>query len=390
MADETKPSIEIPMMNKLIDYSGILHIHTRFSDGTGTVDEVIQAAQRAHVDFMVISDHNNIKARQAGAEGWHDSKGKNQPVSDPSDFPKSSTLVIVGEEYTRKSGHFLSLNIQSNGFPKKHLESYLEFIHQQGGLTFICHPHFGARYQFLIGDSSWKRWDILDQYIGRSRKSTESEVSLWPAGIELWSYLGDWAEDLHWFNFRKHINNPDYYIQGPDARTLETWDRLCQSHPLVAIGGLDAHALSILPFRTGIILPYFESFLTIRTHILANPFIGEWKTDSQKVFDSLQKGHCYISYDLLHPPKGFMFSITDEDEEILGIMGDTIPFRKGMTLKIEFPHPEAEIRLIRDGELLKETVGDYLAYPPEKAGVYRVELTLNNRAWLFSNPLYLR
>jgi hypothetical protein len=378
------------MINKLNDYAGVLHIHTSFSDGSGTVREVIDAGCRAKVDFMVISDHNTLKARQAGAEGWYNGNGESADTGASSGTNPSSTLVIVGEEYTRRAGHFLSLNIQSNGHSKKNLESYLKFIHQQGGITFICHPHFGAKPQFLIPDTSWKRWDILEKYIGKPRKSSESDITLWPAGIELWSHLGDWAEDLHWFNFRKHIKHPGEFIEGPDAKTLETWDRLCQSHPLVAIGGLDAHAKSLFPFKRGVILPYYESFKTLRTHIFSEPFSGNSEADSSNVFDALKQGHAYISYDLLASAKGFKYYIADEDEEILGIMGDTLPFRKGMTLKIESPVSEAEIRLIRDGEVIKKETGDYLAYPPEKAGVYRVELTLNKKAWVFSNPLYLR
>ena len=38
---------------------GVMHVHTRRSDGTGTLDEVAAAAQRAGLTFVIITDHGD-------------------------------------------------------------------------------------------------------------------------------------------------------------------------------------------------------------------------------------------------------------------------------------------------------------------------------------------
>ena len=70
-------------MRELSTYKGAVHIHTRYSDGSGGMGEIIEAAQRAGLDFIVISDHNKLDAKYDGWEGWHD-----------------GVLVIAGAEVT--------------------------------------------------------------------------------------------------------------------------------------------------------------------------------------------------------------------------------------------------------------------------------------------------
>src|SRR3954447_1247970 len=66
---------------QLVDLACVVHLHSTFSDGTGTVPQIIDAGQRAGVDVVMLTDHNT----RAGAsfEGWH-----------------GSVLLLVGEEDT--------------------------------------------------------------------------------------------------------------------------------------------------------------------------------------------------------------------------------------------------------------------------------------------------
>ena len=53
--------------------SGAIHVHTTYSDGSGTVPEVAAAAQEAGLAFVILSDHDTLKALE---EGWApDSEG---------------------------------------------------------------------------------------------------------------------------------------------------------------------------------------------------------------------------------------------------------------------------------------------------------------------------
>ncbi len=58
----------------------MLHIHTRASDGSGTVADVMTAAEKAHLSFVAITDHN-VAMTQSDLD------------EDPPDLP-----IISGEE----------------------------------------------------------------------------------------------------------------------------------------------------------------------------------------------------------------------------------------------------------------------------------------------------
>ena len=47
--------------------------------------EIIDAAQMAGLDFLILTDHNTLQAREEGWEGWHD-----------------DLLVVVGQEITNR------------------------------------------------------------------------------------------------------------------------------------------------------------------------------------------------------------------------------------------------------------------------------------------------
>jgi predicted metal-dependent phosphoesterase TrpH len=77
-------------------YRGALHIHTSYSDGTGSIAEIVAAAKKAGLSWIIITDHNNLDGLKNNQEGWHD-----------------DIAVIIGEEISPdKSNHYLALNIK--------------------------------------------------------------------------------------------------------------------------------------------------------------------------------------------------------------------------------------------------------------------------------------
>ena len=99
-------------MNKYQIYTGVIHIHTKCSDGSGDLDEIIASAQSSGLEYIIITDHNTICYYNQGKERWYD-----------------NLLVLVGEDVTHKKGHCLALNITrsvaiNNGNPLKYLRTY--------------------------------------------------------------------------------------------------------------------------------------------------------------------------------------------------------------------------------------------------------------------------
>ena len=63
-----------------------------------------------------------------------------------------------------------------------------------------------------------------------------------------------------------------------------------------------------------------------------------------------------------------------------------------VTLQGKLPF-KAEIKLIKDGECIKEVHGDTIAHITNDSGVFRIEAYKRYlgklRGWIFSNPIYI-
>ena len=64
----------------VVDVSCVLHLHTTYSDGTATVEEIIAAAAAAGVDLVLLTDHDSLGARRDVWEGRH---GGDRPLGMP-------------------------------------------------------------------------------------------------------------------------------------------------------------------------------------------------------------------------------------------------------------------------------------------------------------------
>ncbi|WIG59781.1 MAG: putative metal-dependent phosphoesterase (PHP family) [Ktedonobacterales bacterium] len=104
-----------------------VHMHTNYSDGTGSVEEVLDFAQRfTRLDVLAITDHDTIegalRARDLAAQRGYRFE------------------VIVGEEISTREGHLLALFLQTPVAPDQSIERSIEQVHAQGGLAIVAHP----------------------------------------------------------------------------------------------------------------------------------------------------------------------------------------------------------------------------------------------------------
>jgi len=275
----------------LHDLACVVHLHSTWSDGTGTVPQIVSAGQRAGVDVVMLTDHNT----RAGAalEGWH-----------------GSVLLLVGEEVTPgESDHTLVFD----------------------GLSFAAHP-------FSRGSQRFARFGSGMPHTGLASPGL--------TGIELWSFVTDTAERIR--SVREGLlfaAAPLRVLDHPPALNLLEWDRMCASRRVVAIGGLDAHQIGIrvrgrVPLR---LMGYARSFRQLRTHVLCTSLpSGSLERDRASVYEAMHEGRCYIAVDALAPARGFSFWASDGT-----VMGGESAF-DGQTLFASVPRP-AQLRLIRDG-----------------------------------------
>jgi len=345
-----------------------LHMHTTYSDGSGSHKELGGIALETGVDVLIVTDHNVLVE---GLDAYYRKKGKKalvlvcEEIHDQDREPQKNHLLVFG------AGRELSTLADDP-------QSLIEAVRKAGGISFIAHPGDRALPAFNETDISWVNWDVTG-YTG---------IELWNGFSELKSVArGKW-DAVAYALF------PAFIPHGPLPETLRRWDKLtAQGRQVVAIGGSDAHAqhLSMGPLHR-VIFPYAYHFSTINTHTLVpSPLSGDLAKDRQMVFDALTNGHCYVGYDLPAATRGFRFSA--QGKEINAIMGDEITSSTPVTLQAKLPSP-AKMQLLKNGKVIKSTVDEMLTYITDGPGVYRIEAYKHflgkMRGWVFSNPIYVR
>jgi hypothetical protein len=346
-----------------------LHMHTTYSDGSGTHQDIADAAIEAGLDAVIVTDHNILVLDEEGYYTNEDDK----------------VLVLVGEEIhdtQRKphKNHLLAIGIKKElAGEAEDPQKLIKAVKRSGGLSFLAHPTDPAAPLFNQGDFSWVDWDIKGF-----------------TGLELWNGFSEFKTLLQsksaaiWYAYQ-----PKRIARGPLTPTLEIWDKLTsEGQKVVVVGGSDAHAMSgsLGPFKRTV-FPYLYHFQTINTHLLLpEPLIGDLQRDKELIYEALGSGHAFVGYDLPASTKGFRFSATGKSTRV--VMGDEIDLNGGITLQITLPKI-AECILIKDGLRIKTWNNRQgCSYSVREPGVYRVEAYLFykglKRGWIFSNPIYVR
>jgi hypothetical protein len=346
------------------EYVGNLHIHSKYSDGTATVEEIAAAAQRADLDFIGLNDHFNLKGLREGKEGWHD-----------------GVAVLIGCELNEKYNHYLAYNITDDiRSDTADPQRVIDATRKQGGIGFIAHPfetgsplHDGG-HAFI-----WNRWDA-DGY----------------DGIDIWNFSSVWKS-----NARNLLTGFYYYYNiraanlDPMDETLAKWDELTQTRKVVAIGGSDNHGLKVkllLGLARGTLFDYEYAFRAVNTHVLLR---GEMPADfeaaKQAIYGALREGRCFVACSLFADPRGFRF----EAETNNGVVppGGQALLKDSPILVVRSP-ARGLIRFIHRGRAVRSETGREAALRIADPGPHRVEVRLprafgKTRAWIFSNPIYV-
>jgi hypothetical protein len=326
----------------------VAHVHSTHSDGSGTVAQIARAAKRAGIDVVLLTDHDTLEAKRRGEERWYD-----------------DVLVLVGEEVSPTDrDHFLAFGIDKEINRRMSGPDICRAVEAAGGFGFGAHPFSRGSERFKRPGIAFGQRDCL-------------------SGVELWSFLNDTGERARGIrDLARMIFTPQRAIGGPPEDNLREWDQLCQARRVVAIGGLDAHQFGIrvaghVPIR---LMGYARTFKQLHTHVLVGqPLTRDLEADRARVYEALREGRCYIANDQVADARGFEFTY----------MGQEIALASGLELRIRTSR-RAQVRLLRDGECVAATESDELTYPVELHGVYRAEVVLERRPWIFSNPVYVR
>jgi hypothetical protein len=344
------------------EYVGCLHIHSRYSDGSGTVPEIARFAKVAALDFIILNDHNYMTdSLHLDEEGFYE-----------------NLLVLLGLELGKRYHHYLAFDLKEMiSGQSSSPQEIIDCVNGQGGFGFLAHPfEKGMPFKEKSIAYTWNDLSVTDY-----------------AGICIWNFSSRWKERVKTaFHGLFFLLFKSQMLKGPSQKTLSFWDELCQKKRVAAIGGSDAHA-SVFKWGAFRFRPLSYAFLlnSITVHVLLYGKLSEDFSEAKEdIYLALKAGRLFIAHENLAPARGFRFYYTSEDDAYL-TMGEERPFQPGH-LTIETPL-HGEIRLFRNGALQKKWRGKTASYRIEEGGVYRVEVYRYRsffgwRPWIFSNPIY--
>jgi hypothetical protein len=350
-----RPIAGSPPADGLTRLAGVVHVHTTASDGEGTPEEVIAAAQRAGLDFLAITDHNNLDTKRV--EGYH-----------------GRLLVVVGAELSTTAGHVVALGIPDPVFRfSGDAADVLDDVATLGGYAFAAHPDHPRP------DFRWTGWGLTG-----------------PWGVEVWNAdsqgrAGGWPTVVG--SALRYPFNARYALLRslhPPTETLRRWDELLARRDAAALGGADAHGGVRLRGRW-LRAPSYEALFGLgQNHVLLPAALsGRAGDDTAAVVRALGSGRSYVALDALADSRGFFFRAADGLRQWQ--MGETAPPAASLRLSAGGALPvRTRLTLLRNGAPVATAEGA-LEAAASTPGVYRVEARLAGweTPWIVSNPIYV-
>ena len=135
---------------------------------------------------------------------------------------------------------------------------------------------------------------------------------------------------------------------------------------------------------------YDHSLRYVNTHIMAE------ELSESSLLAALNRGRAYIAFDAIADARGFEFALVSKSSgELRGILGDEVDLDlvDEPALRAVSPYP-VRFTLLRDGDLIYQSVGRNFEFELSAGGNYRLEAELNILGdyvpFIYTNPIRLR
>lgn len=353
---------------------GILHIHSRTSDGRSGADEIASAAARAGLAFIVLTDHGNA-TREPEPPAY-----------------RSGVLCIDAVEISTTGGHYVALNLGRAPYPLGgEPRDVVDDVRRLGGFGIAAHPDSPK------SELAWRDWDAPIDGLEILNPDTSWRVHVltpgWRSKLRLIPALGAYP-------FRAAETIGSLLTDSPEARAR--WTTLNASRRIVGTAGIDAHAKlelrDVEPGDNRFSLPvpgYEPSFRALSVHVTPSaPLSGDAALDARRVLDGIVAGRLYTAVDAWATPPAFEFTATNAAGTAAA--GDELAPSGQTSLRVRHNGPDGYRTTIwRGSEPLERDRRDRdFAIGAAAAGVYRVEVRdpryPDGPPWITSNPIYLR
>ncbi len=334
---------------------GAFHIHSKFSDGTGSLDDIVKCAKKTNLAFIIITDHNSLDIKEGIFDG---------------------VTVIKGEEISKKNeNHYISLNTTEKIISTEP-EDFIEEVRKKGGFGFICHPFESKKRKNSSVPICWQNEEIM------------------PDGVEIWNWFSNFADNYN--NNNIFTNAIGYFlknkiVKSPQRKTLNFWDKLNSKTKKIipAIGGVDAHALKVKKYMLEFcIFPYDVMFKTINNILYLNEPLGDnFEENKKNILKAIKEGKNLIinrNVSENYPEVKVINSLIEANS------GQEILLDNYTYLIVKSPLKQNIINVIKDGNLIKKTNKNSLTIQVTETGKYRVEIKSGKYGFAYSNPIYVK
>ncbi|WP_372368530.1 hypothetical protein [Candidatus Uabimicrobium sp. HlEnr_7] len=335
------------MDSELREYRAVFHCHSHLShDSEGEIDYIAQSAREQGFNIVFMNDHYANGILADSPRGDH-----------------GGVLFIPGVEtrFPKAEGQRRKASVLGNGFLKDYEknmpyeERVDQFIEQDGFLT-AGHVERLSPTQDLAKFRGFEAYNLHAEFTGANRF------------MLLWRFL---FYPLDCF-LESTISTPEMQ--------LARWDKeLISGKQMTPFAGHDAHANLTILWRT--LNDYPPLFRLFSTRILAK------RLDQDSIFDALERGRTFITFDYLGESKGFSMRYGMLDN--WAIIGDNVPYNKQANLEIHLP-ATATIRILRNGKEIAKKTGSHFSSELPGKGVYRTEVYKDGSLWILSGPMYLK
>nr|WP_162794198.1 CehA/McbA family metallohydrolase [Streptomyces paludis] len=180
-------------------YRGDCHIHSVYSDGELTPEQLAADARAAGLDFIATTEHNSAQAHRV----W----GR---------YAADDFLVLLGEEVTTRTGHWLALGVAPGQVINwdyrvgdELIGRCLDQVHASGGLCVAAHPHApypsGSFMYPYRGFDAVEVWNGLWTSDRPWNADNEAALAEWGRGI---------GEGIHTGRRLPAMGNSDTHLKG--------------------------------------------------------------------------------------------------------------------------------------------------------------------------------
>ncbi|MCP4152369.1 MAG: hypothetical protein GY757_31820, partial [bacterium] len=346
---------------------GAYHMHSVFSDGKGTIEEITAAGASVDsgLDFLILTDHGEPNRKSSNATAY-----------------KNNVLLIGGSEFSLNCGHLAAVGYKLPDyiFPPEPQEA-IDEVTGDGGVCFISHP--------FDDHIPWSDWDV--------NGFTGLEVLSSYSAARKISFLRLLA-----FPFQYTVDSK-YALTGAlnfPHENLEKWHALNLNSRFSYYGiyALDTHAKLPITSNFQLNFPTYQSMFEILTVYVNVDKVQDKDPIHAKasIISALRKGRFFNVIESIAAANGFEAYFTEPTGNRVEMGGFSGSANGKLSILTPFPF-DTDVVIKKDGKLFKRFAGnkkDRLEIVISDSGSYIIEVyvpdnTFSELPWILSNPFFI-